>query len=251
MILEFERGEASRPKGHALAYVRSQNAPDEIYATYLIVPPIPINLAKYMPPMFSEKLSMADVESVAAIPLPPLPERVESRAYLDGIADLRGDDIVYLGTIDTADVQHMLIQVGEAAQQYLQAYTAAIEAAAPLATAGSPQPLPESVDEVLYTFMSDRDKLGELAKLLGKFRYALDGNDDSLAQETLREIGSVATHLPEKYHVNRLTQAAEVTAEKGSKLLELHLLRCYRICDEDYLSLEQVEREIRELEASS
>ena len=55
MNLQFRRGAADRPRGHALAYFE---APDgRLYATYLVIPPIQIDLAKYMPPMFAGQIS--------------------------------------------------------------------------------------------------------------------------------------------------------------------------------------------------
>ena len=246
-MLTFERGSASEPKGHALAYMRNATAPDEIFATYLIVPPISIDLAKYMPPMFASKISLADMESLSAVPLPPVPERVQGIDYLQSLAERRGDDIVFLGTLDASDVQGLLVQVAEAAQEYLSVYTAYIEAAVEQESA---QPaLGSSVDDVLFGLMNDRDKLGEMAKLLGKLRYAADGGDEGQVKETTAEMEALGRHLPEKYRAREIVAAGEMTGEKGRLLSELHISRCYKICDEDYLAVEELEGRIREAEA--
>ena len=246
MLLSFERGSSSEPKGHALAYMKSASAPDEIYATYLIVPPISIDLAKYMPPMFASKISLADVESISAIPLPPVPEKIEGIDYLHRLAESRGDDVIFLGTLDTSDIQVLLTQVGEAAQDYLRAYSAYIE------TVPAPEPpqtaLGSSVDEVLYGLMNERDKLGEMAKLIGKLRYAVDGGDHGLAKETVNEMEALGKHLPDKYQVHQIVEVAELAGDKGRKLSELHIARCYKICDEDYRAVEELDTRIRELE---
>ena len=55
MELTFERGDASRPAGHALLYFTT-GMPERVLATYLVVPPVELNLAKYMPPMFAASL---------------------------------------------------------------------------------------------------------------------------------------------------------------------------------------------------
>ncbi len=249
MLLEFERGDRTRPRGHALAYYRDAQSPDDIYATYLIVPPIAIDLAKYMPPMFATKISLADMESVSAIPLPPVPEKVESVAYLQRLAESRDDDIVLLGTMNTDDIQSVLTQVAEAAQEYLRSYSAYVDSLPAPTPEASPNLLGSDVEDVLYGLMNDRDKLAELAKLLGKLRYAVDGSDAAAVEETVAEIGALAAHLPEKYRIDALVDAARQPGDKGRRLSELHITRCYRLCDEDYLAVERLDQEINELEA--
>ena len=249
MLLDFERGSSAEPKGHALAYVRDGHDPEAIFATYLVVPPITIDLAKYMPPMFASKISMADVESVSAIPLPPVPERVEGLAYLRRLAERRDDDVVNLGTVDTSDVQVMLAQVSDAAQEYLRAYSTHIDSipqeSEPAEATGS------TLDEVLFGLMGDRDKLGELTKRLGKLRYAVEGGDEALVEETVREIEGLGSHLAAKYQVTELTAAARLPQDRGRALSELYISRCYKICDEDYLAVESIDREIAKLRSES
>ena len=48
------------------------------------------------------------------------------------------------------------------------------------------------INDVLYELMSDSDKLGELSKLIGRLRFAVDGSDDNLTEETESEIAIVA-----------------------------------------------------------
>ena len=57
MDLTFERGDPSRPCGHALLYFTT-GSPERVLATYLVIPPIALNLAKYMPPMFAANLPL-------------------------------------------------------------------------------------------------------------------------------------------------------------------------------------------------
>lgn len=252
MLLSFEHGSASEPKGHALAYLRNARAPDEVYATYLIVPPIAIDLVKYMPPMFASKISLADMENLSAIPLPPVPEKVQSVGYLRSLAESRGDDVLFLGSTDVADIPTVLAQVAEAAQEYLRAYNGFLQShpiQAPEPKASAPA-LGASVDDVVYSLMGERDKLGELAKLVGKLRYAVDSNITSMAAEASEEMGMLGRHLSEKYRVAGIIAAARTPGEKGKKLVELHVTRCYKLCDEDYRSVEQLDGEIRALEGS-
>lgn len=249
MLLSFERGSASEPKGHALAYFRNGGRPDEIYATYLIVPPIAIDLVKYMPPMFASKISLADMENMSAIPLPPIPEKVQGVEYLRRLAESRGDDVLFLGSLDVSDIPIVLAQVTDAAQEYLRAYNGFLKSH-PIQ---APEPMPAlgaSVNEVMYGLMGERDKLGELSKLVGKLRYAVDSGIGSMADEASEEMGLLAKHLAEKYRVPRVIAAAKAPGERGRKLVELHVSRCYKLCDEDYRAVEELDGQIRTLEGN-
>lgn len=252
MTLDFERGSPSEPRGHAMAYATSLTEPDAVYASYLVVPPISIDLAKYMPPMFADKVSLADAESVSAIPLPPVPEQVESVAFVLQLADARGDDVVNLGTLDTSNVHHMLSQISQVAQEYLSLYTSYAERLHPPQEIAGAQlnasATGESVEDVLASFMTEKEKLGEISKLIGKVRYALEGNDTPLANDALTEIESMSTKLTGTYEMNKLADAARVPGDKGRVLTELHIRRCYMLCDEDYAGVEKLDEEIRGLE---
>ena len=121
MSLEFKRGDPDNPVGHAILYFISAEDGDSVVATYLVVPPIKIELAKYMPPMFASNVSFSDMDSVSAIPLPPMPEPVGSIPYLEALADSRGDDLTFGGSVNASDVERMLHTTSEAAQDYLAA----------------------------------------------------------------------------------------------------------------------------------
>ena len=256
MLLTYERGGSDRPKGHALAYIRDAANPTDVYATYLIVPPIAFDLVKYMPPMFANKMSLADMQTISAVPLPPVPERVEGLDYLRALAERREDDLIFLGTANVQDVQSLLSTVADAAQSYLgecttyaernpveQGRPAAIESADT-----SPEALSATVDDVVFSLMSDRDKLGELAKLVGKLRYAIDGKDQALAKDTTDEMEALARHLPERFHVAEIIAAARMTGAKGRTLAELHIDRCYKLSSEDFHAVEEIEGKIRQVE---
>lgn len=247
-MLQFERGSSNEPKGHALAYFRSAQDRDETYATYLVVPPIAIDLAKYMPPMIAGNIPLADIAaSVSAVPLPPLPEKV-ALAEIRRLAENRGDDLLYLGEAHTADVQHMLGEVAEAAQAYLAVYAAFIGRTKPEATS-APElsgQVRSSLEAVLNDLMTDRERVAELAKLIGKLQYATQGRDGALEVEAVQEIEALGAQLGTKYQVPELLVAARTSGAKGQRLCELYLARCYKLCDEDYLGVGELERQIRE-----
>lgn len=251
MILEFERGDRATPKGHALAYVRNRDAPDQVLGAYIIVPPIAIDLGKYMPPMFAGKMGLPDMGDVSAVPLPPVPEPVPSLEHLNRLAEARDDDLLALGTVDTTDVQAMLMVVTEAAQAYAIAYAEGMQRLAPPperhASEALPAPAPDTVDDVVYSLMSDRDKIAEMGKLLGKLRYAVESSSASLRDETMREMQALAARLPAKYQAQALAEAAALPGERGPSLASLRLDRCYKLCNEDYMAVERLDREIRDL----
>ena len=74
MAVRFEAGDPDRPRGHALLYYRTTE--DTVLATYVVVLPIAINPAKYIPPAFAARI--AETSTVAATALPPIPEPMES-----------------------------------------------------------------------------------------------------------------------------------------------------------------------------
>ncbi|MHB1132798.1 MAG: hypothetical protein ACYC4L_10470 [Chloroflexota bacterium] len=246
MEMTFERGEQARPRGHALIYFRNSKGDASVLASYLIVPPVPLNLARYMPPMFAASMPTQDAQT-SAVPLPPVPEPFESRAALERLAEARGDDLLYGGNLDPDDVQRGLLAVTEAAHQYQRLYEEHLR--------HLPKPEPElaegegtNVNDVLFSLMSERQLLGELAKLVGTLRYALEGGDARQVKETVREMEALGRHVPEKYRVDELIAAAQQPGAKGQRLSQLYVDRCFRLSDEDYAGLGQIEEEIKQLE---
>src|SRR5947207_9160606 len=121
MDLNFERGFADAPAGHALVYFTNP-VDGTTLATYLVVLPIALQLAKYVPPMFAAQLPMADLQGIGAVPLPPVPEPVESRSYLERLAELRRDDLISAGAATGTDFAGMMSPVAQIAQEYAQLY---------------------------------------------------------------------------------------------------------------------------------
>ena len=55
------------------------------------------------------------------------------------------------------------------------------------------------VDDLLMQVMPDREKVGRLARLTGTLRYAVEGGDTRLVDETVGDMERVARHLGDKY----------------------------------------------------
>ncbi|MGI8423992.1 MAG: hypothetical protein ACR2NO_07785 [Chloroflexota bacterium] len=243
MAVRFERGDSDRPRGHALLYYRSTDG--QILATYVVVLPIAINPAKYIPPAFAQRIS--EHATVAATALPPIPEPLESVEHVQRLAELRGDDLLDGGVV-TNEPERLMMQTHEIANEYAERYRAMVDRQ-PTAT---PVPLeaPDE-DELRWVLMDELGRIGELAKLTGQLRYAMDGGDAQLLETTIQKMERLGDRLPEKYRIGEFLAAAQRPAESGRRLAELYIDRCYKLSNEQYETLADIDREIAALEAGA
>ncbi|TAK22869.1 MAG: hypothetical protein EPO26_09815 [Chloroflexota bacterium] len=238
------RGEERLARGHALVYFRT--ADGTTLATYLVVPPVVIDLAKYMPPMFAGQLPAAGRADVAAMPMPPVPEEIEGGvASLERLAVTRDDDLIDGGSVPTGSVERLLFAAAEVGRAYGEAYQRRDFGDALPETADTSL----AVDEVLMSLMGDHERIGEIAKLIGRLRYALDGNDSALAADTVSDMARIARHLPAKYRAEEVIAVAQLAGEKGARLIQLHLDRCFKLANEDYAAVARIESELRAITA--
>jgi hypothetical protein len=250
--VRFERGDPDRPKGHAMLYFRSAANQDEILATYVVVLPIEINPAKYVPPAFAARMQ-SQVASVAATALPPIPETVESHAFVLAIAEYRADDVLDGGVIDP-DPERLMLVTHETSQEYAGQYqqvvaslpTARAESEPSSAAAG---PAPDE-ETLRWMFLSEKERIGELAKLTGQLRYAVEGGDEHLIRSTVDQIDKLRQQLPEKYRIPEFVAAARRPGDVGRRLAELYIERCYKLSNEEYESLPALDRQIDDLTKS-
>jgi hypothetical protein len=254
MMLSFEQGDPGRPKGHALLYFKDRSDPSAIFATYLIVPPISVEISKYIPPMFAAQFQQMGARSgITVFPYPPIPERVEGVEQLERMARARGDDLVSGGSIDASSPESLLMSVQEAAQLYFQSYSSYIDSVPAQPQAEAIPETAESVDmdDLLYGLMGDRERLAELTKLSGQLRYAVSGRDERLAQDTVAQIRGLGKYLAEKYRAEEIAQAASRPGPDGDRLTRMYLDRAYKLLNEDYEGLQQLERDIQEFDSAS
>lgn len=249
MAIEFERGDKEAPKGHAILYFQSASDPKEIWATYLVILPISVDVAKYVPPFLMNQMGDLEIEDFRAFAFPPAPELINGRDYLEELAGSRGDDVLFGGSINTAEVPAAMMAVTEAVQQYAELYSATTEGYLP-SIHGDPDAEGLGVSEVLYGLMSESDKLGELTKLVGRLRFAVEGGEDGLGREAESDIALLANHLPEEFQVPRLIASTKAGGPLAARLTDLCLQRCFHLAQEEFVKLGQVEKEIETLEAS-
>ena len=248
MDFVFDRGDKQRPKGHALLYFRSSSAPDEVWVTYIVILPVSIDVSKYVPPFLMNQMGELGPKDLSAFAFPPAPERLGDYAALEAMAEMRDDDVLSGGAINPDDVASSLMSVGEVVQRYAETYAQIVADAAPTGGDGEGALPGLAVNDVLYGLMSDGDKLSELTKLVGRLRFALDGSERNLIQESEEEIDLLARHFPENHSIPQLVEAVKSSDSRGAKLADLYLQRCFHLVHEDYAKVAKTEEEIRSLE---
>ena len=98
--------------------------------------------------------------------------------------------------------------------------------------------------------MSESDRLGELTKLVGRLRYAIEAVEQSLIEETESDIRALGNYFPKTYQIAALLQSARRSDQKSASLADLYLKRCFHLSREEYVELGKIESDIEELIAS-
>jgi len=93
--------------------------------------------------------------------------------------------------------------------------------------------------------MGGREWLGGLGELGGALRWALGGSGEALGRETGDRMRLLAKHMPAKYWAERLIEAANTPGEAGGHLSQLYLERGYKLLDEDYAAVAQLDEQIK------
>jgi hypothetical protein len=271
MDIQFEIGDQLRPRGHALLYFRVDTEPDNVYGTYIVTLPITADLTKYVPPFLAAHLGSGDtgpLANFAAFAMPPMSELVEG-GYdrLVQLANLRNDDLVFGGSMFSYDLARMMESVANAVQEYSDAWNevagstaasipaddAAIPLGSPGQSSGTFDPDDSDtgglgVNEVLWSFMSEGDRLAEMGRLLGRLRFAQEGNDTAAIADITAEMTALGRHLPDEFSISTLVATAADTGPVAAQLAQLYLDRCYRLSSGDTEQVRRIEEAIRNLE---
>lgn len=257
MGITFLRGNPQSPKGHAILIARSSSDPRVVYSTYCVVPPIPMSLAKYLPPLFAAQIpaeELRDAANVTGMPIPPMLEEGMTMQHLETLAERRGDDLCDIGSISSRDEVSRMQMATLSSQDYARLYETYISSVSQIAPTSAFRQDELTLlddldaDELLLQTMPDRQKLTELGKLVGTARYALEGHDATLLLETKRRMQQITARLAEKYRSSEMVSAATNPDERGARLAELYLSRAFKLLDEEYADIPRIERAIRELQ---
>ena len=250
MDLNFEKGRPDNPRGHAFLVFTDSASPGDMWATYLVVLPISIDLAKYVPPFLMGQLGDAD-HDLSAFAFPPFPEKIESYDQLTELAAERKDDVIMAGAIDPSDVVSAMTSVSAALQQYADTCASLDpdDEDVDLALEAPDEPEGLGINEVMYSLMNDGDKLSELTKLVGRLRYAMEGGEEVMVRETESDILTLSRLLPENHQIPRLLEVAKATGNANAELAHLYLQRCFLILREEYANLSELDSRIRMIES--
>ena len=280
MDLNFEIGDPSRPRGHAILYFHIDTEPDRVYATYIITLPVVADLTKYVPPFLAAQLGDAGdnpLASFSAFAMPPMSEVVEGGYdHLVRLANLRNDDLLYGGNMFSYDLARMMESVASAVKSYSDAWADAAPKPASAAipaddlalvgagVGGGRHGLPGgegagaaesesgsesesdgmSVNEVLWSFMSEADRLGEMGRLLGRLQFAQEGNDAESIADITADMTALGRRFPDHFNIAALIAAASDATAPGAHLAQLYLQRCYSLSAGDAEQVRRLDGEI-------
>ncbi len=213
-------------------------------------------MSKYLPAFLAAQLPPEDLReaaSVSVVPIPPMLEEGGSLEHFQMLAERRDDDLCDIGSVnprdDMARMQHAMEQCQEYGQLYMN-YAATFARTPPIEeieARGSLALDDLDAEELLMQTMTERQRLAELSKLVGVARYAMEGHDTRLLQETKQRMQRIAGPLADKYKSSELLAAAFDPGERGAKLTQLYLERGFKLLDEEYAEIPGIERAIREL----
>lgn len=239
---DFERGDPSAPAGHAFLYFRS-GTNEQVSATYIVVPPVPLDFGKYVPPLLASSLGASGLLAQASfLPIPPLPEEF-ALGEIRRLAELRGDDVLVASAPAGADPMALMTYVAEVGDAYARSYAARLDRAPSPAAHPAPASNVEGL-AVLYSVLSERERIEEIARRIGTLRYAIEGGDRELARATEAEVRAIATYLPERFRTEELLAAARGEGAPSARLAQLFVERGYGLCNEDVEGVRRIEEEI-------
>ncbi len=259
MTLDYQVGDSTNPKGHALIYFRDGSNPGRVGASYVVILPVSVDISKYVPPFLAgqvEQLGSGDMSSFA---FPPAPEPVPSEEWLRETARNRGDDLLFGGTANLSDVTSLMEIVAGISAEYASQYDslASVRDIAgagqvdnggakndAVASAGAPI---ADVNDVMYGMMSEPDLLTELTTLMGRFQYESSGGDTAGARESEAKIRSIGRHVPDNRRIDLLIEAATDGRAESATRAQLYLERAYAMYREDYTRVQIIEQEIQAL----
>ena len=247
MDLQFERGDPQRPRGHAILFFRDSGDPEAVAATYVVILPVSVDIARYVPPFLAGQVESLGASDFTAFALPPAPERVTSFPDLTRVAEARGDDLVFGGHGSLDNPAELLNDVGEIIGEYTRRYQEWTGEPVPgPAEQADEEPAAAGVDDVVYELMSEADRLTELTSMTGRLRYAVEGEDAATASDAEARIRAIARHMPANRKAERLIELASDPSPKAAYLAQLYLERAYGLLREDYLRVKALDERIAE-----
>ena len=247
MDLQFELGNSERPRGHALVYF-NDTISGACYASYVVLLPITVDVSKYVPPFLMNQVGEIGPGDMSALAFPPAPEEVEDLEFLTSLAETRQDDLIFGGEYTASDVTSAMMKVNDVVQAYLELYEDETGVIDVEGTNAIPEKIDYQVNDIMYSMMSESDKLSELTKLVGRMRYAIESDEETLVDETEADLTALSSYLPDTFQLPMLIEWACKEGQRASDIANLYLRRCYHLSLEEYEDLGKVEEQIKALD---
>ena len=228
MSLSFEIGDEYSPRGHAIIYYTSGV---KYFMAYIVINPISFDFTKFMPPVISSQINTEDMAGFSAFALPPVPEEIpDGYDFIKELAVSRSDDLIYGGAFNESNLIESAQSVNNQVENYSELYKKSQNS--------NSTSIPESsedlnVQNVMLSLMSEKDKLSEISKLIGKLQFAVEGKESDQIQETEFEIQNISSYFPEEYKIGSILHLVKNNSLNSSKLIQLYIERCYKLADND------------------
>lgn len=250
MALEFELGSGDAPLGHAMIYFTQESDPEgSVLVSYVLVLPIKMDLQRYVPQFLAGQLGSMVPDDMSLVILPPVPEKFGKLADLIELAENRGDDLIYGGSMGVqAEGLSNMSKVNEIGHEYMELCKLWKTDGRAIGT-DDDSDLIVSLGETVEEERSEEDNLREIARLLGQLRYAVDGRDTESIAQAKERIETIGRALPSKFAVDKLAKLGASEADGAAELTQLYLERALNIQREEYLKVREIEKRIADLEA--
>ncbi len=96
-----------------------------------------------------------------------------------------------------------------------------------------------------YGELTEAERLAEMTKVVGRMR---DHSGTPEGEEAEGDLVRLTTGMPSKYRASEIVAPAKIPGERGQQLATLHLQRMYKLLNEEYLDVADIERQIKELQ---
>ena len=180
----------------------------------------------------------AEMGSDTATPMPPIAEEVAGVEWLQNLAVARRDDLVNAGPLYSTDPANLMAMTQQVAAEYAALY------------GNRSQPAEDEGSKELrdqYVSMTDSERLAEITRVVGRMR---DASGTSAGDEAEQDLVAVTSAMPSKYRAGEIIAPAKIPGTAGQQLATLHLQRMYKLLNEEYLDVADIERQIKELQGT-
>lgn len=260
MDLDFKYGDKGNPRGHALVYFLSGS---EVFASYIVVLPIELDMARYVPPFLAGQLKQfVSGEKARHFTIPPIPETVDDYEYILNLATARDDDLLFGGEMDSSDPTDAMGKLNAIGSSYSELCgtlddagddaeieivdeppAAAKRGSAARRSRGASGTNKEGAKSKFDSF-SDEEKLRRLTELLGQLRFAVESVNKTQAGELKKQMLELAQTMPSTMKIKDLIKHGVSADASASRLAQLYLDRAYQMHKEDYLQVKAIEEKI-------